>query len=36
MNEPDAAERRVLLDYLATAFPPRTAPGGWRNPFAPQ
>ncbi|MEI8146501.1 MAG: hypothetical protein WCH83_13655 [Alphaproteobacteria bacterium] len=36
MNEPDAAERRVLLDYLATAFPPRTTPGGWRNPFAPQ
>jgi len=35
----DAADREVMLDYLAKAFPPRTPAGGrpgWRNPFAPQ
>ena len=28
--------RTLVLDYLAKAFPAqrRTAPGGWRNPFA--
>jgi hypothetical protein len=25
--------RKVVLDYLETAFPPRRAPGGWQNPF---
>ncbi len=35
MNEIEAAERGVILDYLARTFPVRTAPGGgWRNPFA--
>lgn len=30
--------RRIILDYLAKAFPPRAPVGGragWRNPFAP-
>jgi len=29
--------RKVLVEYLAGAFPPRApaAQGGWRNPFAP-
>lgn len=36
MAEPDAAFRKLLLDYLAEAFPRRVQPGsGWRNPFAP-
>lgn len=29
----DGEMRTTVLDYLATAFPPRTAPGGWQNPF---
>jgi hypothetical protein len=33
MPKPRDAERKVMLDYLEAAFPPRTAPGGWRNPF---
>jgi hypothetical protein len=29
--------REQILDYLSTAFPERArAPGGWKNPFAPQ
>ena len=33
----EGEEREKILDYLATAFPERQrAPGGWRNPFAPQ
>jgi hypothetical protein len=29
--------RDNILDYLSTAFPERArAPGGWKNPFAPQ
>lgn len=38
MMQPDADERRIILDYLATAFPPRApqAGGGWRNPFSGQ
>lgn len=38
MPEPDADMRKILLDYLAQAFPPK-APGqgsGWVNPFAPK
>lgn len=38
MPEPDADMRKVLLDYLAQAFPPQTPAkgGGWVNPFAPK
>jgi mono/diheme cytochrome c family protein len=32
----DGDFRQVVLDYLASAFPPRTAPGGWKNPFSGQ
>jgi hypothetical protein len=36
MMEPVGEERRIILDYLAAAFPPRApaAGGGWRNPFS--
>jgi hypothetical protein len=39
MPELEVADRDVILDYLAKAFPPR-APAiggraGWRNPFLP-
>lgn len=33
MYEPDPAERALLLDYLASAYPPARR-GGWQNPFA--
>jgi hypothetical protein len=26
-------DRKAVLDYLEAAFPPRTTPGGWQNPF---
>lgn len=29
----DGDFRKAVLDYLETAFPPRSAPGGWQNPF---
>ena len=31
-------ERKVVLDYLATTYPPRapSRAGGWQNPFAPR
>ena len=31
-------ERRLVLDYLETAYPPRAPAGrgGWQNPFAPR
>jgi mono/diheme cytochrome c family protein len=32
MPEPDAADRRLIADYLATTFPPRAR--GRTNPFA--
>ncbi|MDJ1159702.1 hypothetical protein QNA08_15870 [Chelatococcus sp. SYSU_G07232] len=34
----EGEERRRVLDYLETAFPPRATgrTGGWKNPFAPQ
>jgi hypothetical protein len=37
-NMPDVQgqDRAKMLDYLATAFPERRAPGGWTNPFAPK
>jgi hypothetical protein len=33
MAKLDAKEREPLLDYLEKAFPERTEPGGWQNPF---
>ena len=33
MPEPDAADRKLIVDYLATAFPPRQR--GKPNPFLP-
>lgn len=37
MPAPDADTRRLLLDYLESAFPPApTGRGGWTSPFAPQ
>jgi curli biogenesis system outer membrane secretion channel CsgG len=37
-NMPDVQgeDRKKILDYLASAFPERTEPGGWKNPFAPK
>jgi hypothetical protein len=35
MPDVQGAEREKILDYLAGAFPERTQPGGWKNPFAP-
>lgn len=33
----EPADRKVVLDYLETAFPPRApAGGGWQNPFLSQ
>ena len=34
----EGEERKLVLDYLAHAFPPKapTTAGGWRSPFAPQ
>ncbi len=31
----EGEERRLVLDYLAQAFPPKPA-AGWQNPFAPK
>ena len=37
MPPPDAEMRKVLLDYLAQAYPPQApSGGGWVSPFAPQ
>lgn len=35
-NMPDVQgeDRRKILDYLSAAFPERTRPRGWKNPFA--
>ena len=33
MPKLDGNDRKIVLDYLEAAFPPRTAPGGWQNPF---
>lgn len=37
-NMPDVQgeDRNKILDYLASAFPERREPGGWKNPFAPK
>jgi hypothetical protein len=37
-NMPDVQgeDRTRILDYLASAFPERREPGGWKNPFAPK
>lgn len=29
----DDADRKVVLDYLETTYPPRAPSGGWQNPF---
>lgn len=36
MPEVQGEDRNKILDYLASAFPERRGPGGWRNPFAPK
>ena len=36
MPKPRDADRKVMLDYLEAAFPARTAPRGWQNPFQKQ
>jgi hypothetical protein len=38
MPAPDAEMRKVLLDYLAQAYPTKapSQAGGWVNPFAPK
>jgi hypothetical protein len=37
-NMPDVQgeDRERILDYLASAFPERREPGGWKNPFTPK
>lgn len=35
MPEIDKADRTLILDYLAKAFPQKN-PTGWRSPFAPR
>ena len=37
-NMPDVQgeDRKKILDYLASAFPERVEPGGWKNPFTPK
>ena len=34
----DDKDRKVVLDYLSVAYPPRApaARGGWQNPFSKQ
>jgi len=33
----EGEDRKVILDYLASTFPPKPAAGGgWKSPFAPQ
>jgi mono/diheme cytochrome c family protein len=34
MPPPDDKDRATILNYLETAYPPRTGRGGWVNPFA--
>jgi hypothetical protein len=33
MPDVKGEDRDKILDYLAAAFPERTQPGGWKNPF---
>ena len=35
MADPGPEAREAILAYLAEAYPARTEPGGWVNPFAP-
>ena len=32
----EGEDRRMVLDYLAGAFPPKAPAAAWRKPFAPQ
>jgi hypothetical protein len=36
MPKVEGEDREKILDYLASAFPERREPGGWKNPFAPK
>lgn len=36
MPDVQGEDRRRILDYLAAAFPERSGPGGWKNPFTPR
>jgi hypothetical protein len=36
MPKLDGKDREKVLDYLATIYPERTQPSGWKNPFATQ
>ena len=33
MPKLEGNDRKIVLDYLEAAFPPRRTPGGWQNPF---
>jgi hypothetical protein len=33
MPKLEGDDRRIVLDYLAATYPPRSAPRGWQNPF---
>jgi hypothetical protein len=33
MPAPRDKDRKAMLDYLEAAFPARTSPRGWQNPF---
>lgn len=34
MNEPDEADRVLMLNYLEKNYPSRALRGGWQNPFS--
>lgn len=36
MAKPEAKDREILLNYLASAFPPKASPRGFQNPFLKQ
>jgi hypothetical protein len=36
MPKLDDKQRKIVLDYLAATYPPRTSPRGWQNPFLPR
>ncbi len=36
MPPPDEKTRKAMLDYLEAAYPARTTPRGWQNPFLPR
>ncbi len=33
MPKIEGDDRKIVLDYLETKYPPRAAPRGWQNPF---